>query len=218
MRDGIRRMYEDQEDVLYYITLYNENYAMPEIPAGKLVREGVLRGAYCFQRSQQEGEKIQLLASGAILQQALGAVRLLEEMGYAVDLWSVTSFNELYREADACERWNRLHPLEARRIPYIQRLFENERGTVVAVTDYMKVLPNSIAKWMPANYSALGTDGFGLSESRPSMRDFFEVNADYIAQAALAGLYRARCIDRETLVREQAKLDVDVEKIDPATR
>ena len=218
VRDGIRRMYQEQENIFYYITLYNENYVMPEIPTDESVPDGVLRGAYCFQRSQQEAERIHLLSSGAIMQQALAAAQRLEAMGYAVDIWSVTSFNELHREAETCERWNRLHPLEASRKPYIQELFEGEQGIMVAATDYMKALPNSIAKWMPGAYTVLGTDGFGLSESRDSMRDFFEVTADYIAQAALAALYRENRIDQATLSKQLAELNIDPEKIDPATR
>ncbi len=218
VRDGIRRMYQEQENILYYITLYNETYPMPEIPADESIPDGVLRGAYCFQRSQREGERIHLLSSGAIMQQALAAAQTLEAMGYGVDIWSVTSFNELHREAEACERWSRLHPLEAPRKPYVEKLFEGQQGIVVAATDYMKALPNSIAKWMPGAYTALGTDGFGLSESRESMRDFFEISGDFIAQAALATLYRENRIDRATLVSQTATLDVDPEKIDPAGR
>ncbi len=218
VRDGIRRMYQEQENILYYITLYNETYPMPEIPADESIPDGVLRGAYCFQRSQPEGERIHLLSSGAIMQQALTAAQTLEAMGYAVDIWSVTSFNELHREAEACERWSRLHPLDAPRKPYVEKLFEGEQGIAVAATDYMKALPNSIAKWMPGAYTALGTDGFGLSESRESMRDFFEISGDFIAQAALATLYRENRIDRATLVSQTATLDVDPEKIDPAGR
>ena len=218
VRDGIRRMYQEQENIFYYITLYNENYVMPEIPTDESVPDGVLRGAYCFQRSQQEGERIHLLSSGAIMQQALAAAQRLEAMGYGVDIWSVTSFNELRREAEACERWNRLHPLEASRKPYIQELFEGEPGIVVAATDYMKALPNSIAKWMPGAYTVLGTDGFGLSESRESLRDFFEVSADYIAQAALTTLYGENRIDQAALVKGLAELNIAAEKIDPASR
>ena len=218
VREGIRRMYQEQENIFYYITVYNENYPMPEMPAYESVTEGVLRGGYCFQRSQQTGERIHLLSSGAIMQQALGAAERLETMGYAVDVWSITSFNELYRESDACERWNRLHPLESPRTPYVQELFESEQGIAVAATDYMKALPNCIAKWMPGAYTTLGTDGFGISEARQPIRDFFEVSADYIAQAALAGLYRDNRIDKATLRRQLAELDIDTEKIDPASR
>ena len=218
VREGIRRMYQEQENIFYYITVYNENYPMPEMPADESVAEGVLRGAYCFQRSQQTGEKIHLLSSGAIMQQALAAAERLQTMGYSVDVWSVTSFNELYREADACERWNRLRPLEPPLTPHIQKLFEAEQGIVVAATDYMKALPNSIARWMPPAYTVLGTDGFGLSDSRESVRDFFEVSADYIAQAALAGLYRDQRIDKATLSTQLAELDIDPEKTDPAAR
>ena len=218
VREGIRRMYQEQENIFYYITLYNENYPMPKMPAAESVTDGVLRGAYCFQRSQRTGEKVHLLSSGAIMQQALGAAQRLEAMGYAVDVWSITSFNELYREADACERWNRLHSLQPPRTPYVRKLFEAEQGIAVAATDYMKALPNCIARWMLGAYTTLGTDGFGISESRQPIRDFFEVSADYIAQASLAGLYRDHRIDKATLRTRMAALDIDTGKVNPATR
>ncbi|ARN73436.1 pyruvate dehydrogenase (acetyl-transferring), homodimeric type [Oceanicoccus sagamiensis] len=221
VRDGIHRMYELEEKIFYYITVYNENHIMPAMPADESVQDGILNGAYCFKRSEQTGDKIHLLSSGSIMQQALSAAATLEEKGYSVDIWSVTSFNELYREADDCERWNRLNPLEQARVPYVESLFEKEQGVFVAVTDYMKALPNSVARWMPSGgsiYTALGTDGYGISESREDIRDFFEISADYIMQAAITGLYQQGKISKEVLSEQLAALSVNVEKINPATR
>jgi pyruvate dehydrogenase E1 component len=190
VREGIRRMYEQQEDIFYYLTLYNENHVMPPMAVDADSSEGILAGAYCFRRSRLAGEPVHLLASGSIMQQAIAAAAALEELGFATQLWSVTSFTELARDAEACEKHNRAHPLESPRVPYIKRLFAGESGPMVAVTDYMKALPNSIARWMPDTYTVLGTDGFGLSESRADLRDHFEIDHRHIQRAALVGLYR----------------------------
>lgn len=221
VRDGIRRMYCEQENIFYYITLYNENYPMPAIPSDDSVRQGILRGAYCYKRSdrKQSGTaKIHLLSSGSIMQQALHAAELLEKLGYAVDIWSVTSFNELYRDAVAVERWNMLHSTEPPRFSYVAELFAEEKGVFVAVTDYMKSLPNSIAQWVPGRFTALGTDGYGLSESREDLRGYFEISPRYIALAALRNLQSDGVIDAETLTQQIDSLHIDSEKIDPASR
>ena len=197
IRDGIRRMYTEQEDIFYYLTVYNENYAMPALPEGEGIIDGIIKGAYCYRRSKRKkGETINLLSSGAIMQQAIQSAESLEESGYRVNIWSVTSFIELEREAQICERWNRLHPTESPKEPYIKGLFKNEKGVFVAVTDYMKSLPNSIARWMPEFYTVLGTDGYGLSESRDDIRDYFEVSSRCISQAAISLLYRAGHINK----------------------
>ncbi|MGK0498924.1 MAG: pyruvate dehydrogenase E1 component [Oceanicoccus sp.] len=222
VREGIRRMYQQQENIFYYITVYNENHQMPAMPADESIEEGILQGAYRFRRDDNEaGEKVHLLSSGSIMQQALAAAEKLQAMGYSVDIWSITSFNELYREAESCDRWSRLHPTEPAEIPYVQALFAAEQGAIVAVTDYMKSLANSIVRWMPrdnSSYTALGTDGFGISESRESIRDFFEISPDYIAQAAITGLYQQQRIDRDTLEQQLSQLSVDSEKLNPVDR
>ena len=200
VREGIRRMYHAQEDVFYYLTLYNENYPMPATPDTENLQKGILRGGYAYLRSgRTSGEIVNLLASGAIMQQALAATQTLEELGYGVNVWSITSFTELEREAQACARWNRLHPEEPARVPYVQRLFAGQPGIFVAVTDYMKSHANGIARWLPGHYEVLGTDGYGMSESRPRLRDYFEVSASYIVQAAVSALYRTGSIDRDRL-------------------
>ena len=148
VRDGIHRMYENGENIFYYLTLYNENYPMPAMPERAGIEEAIVQGAYCWRTSETAGEQVHLLASGSIMQQAIEAAGQLEAMGYAPVIWSVTSFIELTREAEACERENRLHPLQPRRMPYIEGLFAQATGPVVAATDYLKSLPRGIAPWM----------------------------------------------------------------------
>ncbi len=219
IREGIRRMYQEQENIFYYITAYNENYLMPAMPDDKAVQEGIVSGAYHFYATKNaKTSQIHLLGSGSIMQQVLAARDKLEAMGLLVSVWSITSYNELYREAEARERDNRLHPQKKATTPYISQLFEKTSGSYVAVTDYMKALPRSIAPWMPEPYLVLGTDGYGLSESRESLRDYFEINPDYICHAALVGLQRADEIDAEQFKELTANLKIDPNKPDPALR
>ena len=197
VREGIRRMYHAQEDVFYYLTLYNENYAMPAMPEKEDLHTGILRGGYCCQMSTRgSGDVVNLLASGTIMQQALAAAQTLDALGYRVNVWSITSFVELARQAQGVARWNRLHPEEPARVPYVQQLFAEQPGIFVAVTDYMKSHANGIARWIPGAYEVLGTDGYGLSETRQQLRDHFEISARYIVQAAVSALYRSGQIDR----------------------
>ncbi len=218
VRDGIDRMYVRQEKCFYYITLYNENYEMPALPEADAVIEGVIRGVYRVRGSHDPAPCIHLLASGAIMQQALTAAELLETMGFGVVVWSVTSYIELQRDAQACERWNRLHPLEVPRVPYVAQVFDEQPGVYVAVSDYVKALPQTIAAWMPDSYTVLGTDGFGLSETRAALRDYFEVSRDYIVQAALVAMFRENRLDEKTLARLSAQLQIDTEKFEPMCR
>ena len=219
VREGIRRMYELQENIFYYITAYNENYVMPALPGKNNIHNEILAGAYLLASTKsQKNSQLHLLGSGSIMQQVLEAQERMEAMGYQVSIWSITSYNELYREAEQCERENRLHPLKKARVPYVKKLFDKTSGVYVAVSDYMKALPNSIATWMPEHYTVLGTDGYGLSESRPELRDFFEINPDYICHAALVGLFRNGSINRKELQQQLATLDIDAEKTDPTLR
>ncbi len=228
VRDGMKRMYEDQEDLFYYLTLYNENYLMPDMhevaaAAGLTDEEvcaGVLRGGYCFARHQvaEGAPDVHLLASGSIMQQVLAARDLLLERGINVTIWSITSFVELARDAQAISRHNRLHPLEPQRQPYVAEMLAGEGGVFVAATDYMKDLADGIATWIPGAYEVLGTDGYGLSESRPVLRDHFEVSAEHIAFAALSSLYRERYIDGQLLEAHTAGLNVNVDKNNPRER
>ena len=218
VRDGIRRMYQQGENIFYYITLYNENYPMPPMPRGDEVAAGIIKGAYCWQPRAGAGEHIELLASGSMMRQALDAAQQLQALGYAPAIWSVTSYVELAREAEQCEREARLHPLQPRPVPYVESLFAHCQGPVIAVTDYIKALPGSIARWMPASYTVLGTDGFGLSESREDLRDHFEVSAAHIVHTALVALHRAGRISEQQLRAQLAPLGIDANKGDPAAR
>ncbi|MBL4781997.1 MAG: pyruvate dehydrogenase (acetyl-transferring), homodimeric type [Porticoccaceae bacterium] len=226
VREGIKRMYEQQENIFYYLTLYNENHRMPAMPSSSpssegstinsstgTIEAGILQGAYCFQRGVEgDGAVVNLLASGAIMQQALSAAAQLEDLGYRVNIYSVTSYNELYREAVATDRWNRLHPEADAKQCYIQQLFAAQSGVFIAVSDYMTSLTNSIAPWMPVHFCALGADGYGLSESREALRDYFEVSDKFIIQAALHQLYVSAAIDRTTLRKQLEPLAIDGEK------
>ncbi|HCG71464.1 MAG TPA: pyruvate dehydrogenase (acetyl-transferring), homodimeric type, partial [Gammaproteobacteria bacterium] len=208
VREGMQRMYVEQQDVFYYLTLYNENYPMPDIAAvtesGGLshaqIVEGILSGGYCFSAAKGAAD-VHLLASGSIMQQALLAKQQLEQRGLAVSLWSITSYVELQRDALAVAAANRKDPKEEARLSELERMFGDASGAVIAVSDYMASLAQGIAAWMPAGYEVLGTDGFGLSESRPALRAHFGVDADAIVRAALANLYRQGLLDAEQLGR-----------------
>ena len=216
VRDGIRRMYVDGEDVFYYLTVQNEMFPMPEMPEG--VEEGILRGLYRV--AAAEGEKawprVHLFGSGAILREALRARDLLRGRKVAAAVWSVTSYTELRREALAAERWTRLHPAEPPRVPYVTQVLAEEPWPVIAATDYMKIVADQIARYVPGGLHVLGTDGFGRSDARGPLRRFFEVDAESIAVAALFALHRAG--QAETRAVESAIRDfgIDPEKPDPA--
>ena len=217
IQDGIRRMYQEGEDIFYYITLYNDTYAMAQMPEG--VSDGILKGIYRFKASENKKAKakVQLLGSGPILLEAVKAQAILEEkFGVAADVWSVTSYNELRREALAVERWNRLHPAEAAKTPYIQSVFAGVEGPIVAASDYMKAVQDQIAPWLPGRMVTLGTDGFGRSDNREYLRRHFEVNAESIAAAALSRLSREGKFDAKKAAKAFAELGVDPEKIDAA--
>jgi pyruvate dehydrogenase E1 component len=186
VEDGIDRMYRQDEKIFYYITLYNQNYTMPARGTQEGLSEQIIQGGYCFRRSDADGPIVNLLSSGAILQEALKAADQLGSLGMAVNVWSITSFTELTRNGVNVDRSNRLNNETHK--SYVEKLFENEQGVFVAATDYLKSLALGIEKWMPGHYEVLGTDGFGLSESRPDVRKHFEVDAGSIVQAALYGL------------------------------
>jgi pyruvate dehydrogenase E1 component len=216
IRDGIRRMYEKGEDVFYYITVMNENYAQPAMPAG--AEEGILRGLYHLRAAPDPQAKLraQLLGSGAILNEAVKAQALLaEKFGVSADVWSVTSYKELHREAVEAERWNILHPGALPRVPHVSKQLGRAPGAIVCASDYIKALPNAICRWMPRPIIALGTDGFGRSDGRDSLREFFEVDARYIALAALAGLVRQGELKPDAVTQALKTLDIDPEKPSP---
>jgi pyruvate dehydrogenase E1 component len=219
IQDGIKRMYVDQESIFYYLTVTNEPLPMPEMPPGKDVRDGILQGLYRFKASQKKDAKLhaQLFGSGAIMYEVLKAQQILEEKyGVAADVWSVTSYKRLYREANDCERWNMLHPGETPSVPYVTRCLTGAPGVFVAASDYMKVLPESITRWVPGTLVALGTDGFGRSENRASLRDFFEVDAKHIVLATLHALAREKQVAIEVVQKAIRDLGIHPDKPNPA--
>jgi pyruvate dehydrogenase E1 component len=217
VHDGIRRMYKNQESVFYYLTVMNEPYEMPPMPEG--VRDSILKGMYRFSRAEgaASAPRAQLLGSGAILLEAIAAQRMLQERyGVAADVWSVTSYSELYRDGHAADRWNRLHPGERPQVPFVTRCLGDAPGPIVAASDYLKTLPDSIARWTPRSVVALGTDGFGRSATRAALRDFFEIDARHITLATLAELAREGRIEASIVQRALKDLDIDPEKRNPA--
>jgi pyruvate dehydrogenase E1 component len=218
VHDGLRRMYQDQESTFYYITLYNENYDHPALPKG--AEDGIVRGLYRFRPSElkaEKGRRVQLLGSGVILREALRAQELLAaKFGVAADVWSATSYVQLRREALECERWNMLHPDQEARTPYVVSQLGGTEGPIVATSDYMKAVPEMIARWFPERFHAQGTDGFGRSDSRPALRRHFEVDAEHTAYASLWRLALAGSFPRKDLARAAKELGIDPEKVDPA--
>ena len=218
IEDGIDRMYNKGESIFYYITVMNEPYAMPPMPAGS--REGILKGMYLCKPAGNPKSKLraQLFGSGAILREVLRAQEILaEKYDVAADVWSVTSYKALYSDGIEAERWNLLHPGETPRLPYLSQCLAEAPGVLVAATDYLKALPNLVSRWMPRRLAALGTDGFGRSESRASLRDFFEVDARFITLAALHELQQEGKIQASVVQQAIRDLDIDVEKADPLT-
>ncbi len=218
VQDGLNRMYCHQEDLIYYLTVTNETYRMPPMPKDKDVKEGVLKGMYRFSKGKQKkGQpKVHLLGSGSILNEAIEAQQLLaEKFAISADVWSVTSYKEIYQNAVEAERWNLLHPQETPRKPYVQQLLEQEEGIFIAASDYMKVLPASIAQWLPGPLHCLGTDGFGRSDGRKELRDFFEVDARYIATAALYQLARAGQGSQDDVARAIKEFAINPDKLNP---
>jgi pyruvate dehydrogenase E1 component len=218
IQDGIRRMYARQENIFYYLTVMNENYSMPPMPDG--ARQGILRGLYKLKTSENTSTKLhaQLFGSGAILNEVLKAQKLLEEKyNVAADVWSVTSYKELYRDGHEVERWNLLHPAEPPRTPYVTACLADAPGVFVAASDYVKALPDTISRWVPKPVVALGTDGFGRSDSRRALRDFFEVDHRFIAAAALAALTREKKIKSDVIQKAMKEMEINPEKADPIT-
>ena len=211
IQDGMRRMYVDQESIFYYITVMNENYAQPALPKG--TEAGILKGAYLLQNGGRGKVRATLLGSGTILREVLAAAQMLEkDYGVPADVYSVTSFSELRREALEVERWNMLHPGEAARVPHVQQLLKDRDGPMVAATDYMRAVPDQIRQWIGGRYLTLGTDGYGRSDSRAALRRHFEVDRNYIVIAALKTLTDEGKVDQKTVVGAMQKLGVDPSK------
>ena len=213
--DGVRRMMSDNEHCFYYVTLYNENYVHPSMPAG--AEEGIRRGIYLLRPAPQNDKpRVQLIGSGSVLRLVLAAADLLESrFGLAVDVWSATSFGELRKDGIACDRWNLLHPAATPRTPYISEQLASRSGPVIGVSDFMRAYPDLIRNWVPQRYTVLGTDGFGRSDTRVALRDFFEIDERYIALAALKSLADEGTIPRTLLVEAMTQLGINADKPTP---
>ena len=219
IEDGIERMYRRGDNVFYYITLYNEQYEMPAMPASENFREGILRGMYKFRAAEKPGKlpRVHLFGSGPLLRAALRAQEILrEKFEVAADVWSVTSYNELYRDALRCDRHNRLNPEQPPQIPFVFRCLADEPWPVVATSDYLKSMAHRIAPWTPKGLTALGTDGFGRSDTRESLRRHFEVDAEHTAYAALYELSRSGQYDKKKLGAALKTLGLKADAPDPA--
>jgi pyruvate dehydrogenase E1 component len=217
IQDGIRRMYGDNESVFYYLSVMNEQYAQPAMPEG--ARDGILKGLYKLASAPNPKAKLkaQLFGSGAILPEVLQAQTMLaDKYGVAADVWSVTSYTQLYRDGNACDRWNLLHPGEKVRVPYVAQAMKDAPGVLVAASDYVKALPHGIDRWLPRPLHPLGTDGFGRSEGRASLRDFFEVDSRFVTLATLSALLREGQVEAKVVKQAIKDLGIDPEKKAPA--
>ncbi|MGM0431752.1 MAG: pyruvate dehydrogenase (acetyl-transferring), homodimeric type [Spirochaetota bacterium] len=218
IQDGLRRMYAENEDIFYYITLMNENYTHPKMPEG--TEEGIIRGAYVFQETDDsDGPTVQLMGSGTILRESLEAARLLkEDFNVNANIWSLPGINQLHRDGVETERYNLTHPDEEQRKPYLTSLLEDRDGPVVISTDYIRAYPEQIRRLIPQEHvTILGTDGFGRSDTRETLRRFFEVDRYYIALAALRGLVQQGSIAKETISQAISKYEIEVDKPNPLT-
>jgi pyruvate dehydrogenase E1 component len=216
IQDGIKRMYGDQESAFYYITVMNEQYDMPAMPSG--AREGILKGLYKLKAAGGKPAKLraQLVGSGTILNEVVKAQELLEQYGVSADVWSATSYNELYRDAHAVERWNLRHASEKPRVAHVAACLAQTDGVIVAASDYLKSQPDMVARWVGRPMVTLGTDGFGRSEDRASLRNFFEVDARHVAYTAIAALVREGKADAKLAAQAMKDLQIDPDKADPS--
>ncbi|MBT8422056.1 MAG: pyruvate dehydrogenase (acetyl-transferring), homodimeric type, partial [Gammaproteobacteria bacterium] len=214
VQDGLRRMYAEQENVFYYITTMNENYVHPAMPDG--AEEGVIRGMYKLRQGTGDGQPITLFGSGTILREVEAAADYLEVThNLCVDVWSITSYSELRREALEAEHWNQRHPEEPQRVPYVAQQLIDLEGPVVAASDYMRSMPDQVREWVPVRFRVLGTDGYGRSDSRAALRRHFEVNRDNIVVAALKTLADEGRIKAEVVTQEIVTLGLDPDKPNP---
>jgi pyruvate dehydrogenase E1 component len=213
--DGMKRMYKDNEDLFYYLALYNENYPMPAMPAG--VEDGILKGLYKFKAGESgKANKAQIFGSGPIIREALRAQDILaEKFNVSADIWSATSYKLLRNEALLAKRWNMLHPEATPKKSYLETVLEKEQGTFIAASDNMRLIPDQIAPWVPGGLTTLGTDGFGRSDTRQRLRRFFEVDAECIVVATLYSLAQKGQIEKKAVSDAIKSLDVNPEKVYP---
>jgi pyruvate dehydrogenase E1 component len=216
IHDGMKRMFQLHDKVFYYITVMNENYTHPDMPKGS--EEGILKGIYCLQEGDEKGKKVQLMGSGTILREVLAAAELLKaDFDINADVWSVTSVNELAREAINCSRWNQLHPLKKARKSYLETQLQGRKGPAVIATDYTRAFANQLREFIPMPFSTLGTEGFGRSDTRDNLRIFFEVNRHYIVVSALKALADEGDIENKIVQQAIKDYGIDAEKPDPAS-
>jgi len=214
VQNGLHRMFAEQENVFYYITTMNENYSHPAMPKG--VEDDIVKGLYLFRSGGKKKKKVQLMGCGTILREVIAAADLLEEdWSVDSDIWSATSFNELTREAQAADRWNRLHPLEDAKTSHVEQCLKGRRGPVIAATDYIRNYADQIRKWVPVRYEVLGTDGFGRSDTRQQLRKHFEVNKYHVVIAALKALADEGQLPAGKVAEAIKKYGIDPEKINP---
>ncbi|MFT6466177.1 pyruvate dehydrogenase (acetyl-transferring), homodimeric type [Halopseudomonas sp.] len=216
IREGARRMMEEQENVYYYLTVMNEAYVQPPMPKGKDVEEGIMRGMYLLESSKPDKLHVQLMGSGTILREVREAAKILkDDFGVTSDIWSVTSFNELRRDGLDVERWNRLHPTKKPRQSFVEQSLAKHTGPVIASTDYMKLFAEQIRQWVPGTFKVLGTDGFGRSDSRSKLRHFFEVDRYWVAYSALSALVESGDLKPKVLTDALKTFGIDPEKTNP---
>jgi pyruvate dehydrogenase E1 component len=220
VHDGMKRMYADREDIFYYITVMNENYSHPAMPAG--VEADILKGMYLLREAavakKDKSPRVQLIGSGTILREVIAAADLLEkDFGVKSDIWSATSFNELRRDGIDVERWNRLHPVDTPRLSHVEKCLNDRAGPVIAATDYMRTFADQIRPYVASRYVALGTDGFGRSDTRKNLRRFFEVDRHYVAVAALKALADEGTVSVEKVTEAIDRYGIDVDKPNPTT-
>jgi pyruvate dehydrogenase E1 component len=217
VQEGMKRMMEEQRDEYYYLTLMNENYTHPEMPAG--AEQGILKGMYLLQdggKPKKGAPHVQLLGSGTILREVIAAAELLDkDFGVSSDIWSCPSFNELRRDGFDAERWTRLHPEAEARKAYVTECLEGRQGPAIAATDYVRAFADQIRAFVPMKYTVLGTDGFGRSDTRANLRRFFEVDRYYIAHAAIAALASEGKMNAKDVARAIKQYKIDPEKANP---
>nr|WP_314268699.1 pyruvate dehydrogenase (acetyl-transferring), homodimeric type [uncultured Kingella sp.] len=215
LHDGMRRMYVEHENVFYYVTVMNQNYAHPAMPARKGIEQEILNGMYLFREGAKSDKKVQLMGSGVILQEVIAAADLLKEFGVEANVWSCTSFNQMHRDVMETERYNRLHPAAEAKVPYVTRALQGHSGPIVASTDYIRAFAERIRPAIPAgqSFTVLGTDGFGRSDSRANLRRFFEVDRYHVAVAALSALAREGKLDAKVVQQAIEKFGIDTEAL-----
>jgi pyruvate dehydrogenase E1 component len=223
VQDGLRRMYADGEDIFYYVTVMNENYAMPAMPAG--AEEGILKGMYALPSPTGDGAtgaaaaaqpRATLIGSGTILREVIAAAEMLaRDHGVACEVLSATSFSELRREALDCERWNLLNPTDTPRVPYVARVLAGREGPFIAATDYVRNVPEQVRQWVPGRFEVLGTDGYGRSDARAALRHHFEVDRRFIVLATLRALVAEGRLPASRLEGVVAALGIDPDKPNP---